>query len=71
MKNSVRTLLAVLVVTLIASHTSFADSGCSSALAALGKCSLAPEIDPAMGAGALALLGGAVMVIRGRIKAKK
>jgi hypothetical protein len=50
-----RTLLAVLAVTLIATHASFA--------------AVAPEIDPAMGTGALALLGGAIMVIRGRKKA--
>jgi hypothetical protein len=58
MKNSVRTFLAVLVVTLFASHASFATLA-------------APEIDPAMGAGALALLGGAIMVIRGRVRATK
>ena len=51
-----RTLLAVLAVTLIATHASFA-------------VATAPEIDPAMGTGALALLGGAIMVIRGRKKA--
>jgi hypothetical protein len=50
-----RTLLAVLAVTLIATHASFA--------------SAVPEIDPAMGTGALALLGGAILVIRGRKKA--
>jgi hypothetical protein len=52
-----RTLLAVLAVTLIATHASFAvPTG-------------VPEIDPAMGTGALALLGGAILVIRGRKKA--
>jgi hypothetical protein len=72
MKNFTRNILAVLVVTLIASHVSFA-SGCSTVEAALGKCSVSsvPEIDAAMGAGALALIGGAVMVIRGRVRAKK
>jgi hypothetical protein len=30
---------------------------------------MAPEIDPAMGTSALALLGGAIMVLRGRRKA--
>ena len=53
-----RTLLAVLAVTLIAVHASFATP-------AVGT----PEIDPAMGTGALALLGGAILVIRGRRKA--
>ena len=51
-----RTLLAVLTVTLIATHASFAVP------------STTPEIDPAMGTGALALLGGAILVIRGRRK---
>ena len=56
-----RHLLAVLVITLIASHAAFAgipDTGGGGA----------PEIDPAMGMGALAFLGGAILVIRGRIK---
>jgi len=53
MKPFLRTALAVFAVTLAASSVSFA------------VFSL-PEIDPAMGTGALALLGGAIMVIRGR-----
>lgn len=67
MNNTVRNLLAVLVVTLIATHASFA-TGCPSFNP---HCDLAPEIDPAMGVGALALIGGAIMVIRGRSRAKK
>jgi|GEM_PF-3272329 hypothetical protein len=55
--NSFRKLLAVLVVTVVATHTSFAGLGGG-----------APEIDPAMGMGALAFLGGAILVIRGRVK---
>ena len=54
MKNSARYLLALLAVTVISTHAAFAGT--------------VPEIDPAMGAGALALLGGAVMVIRGRVR---
>ena len=50
----VRTLLAVLTVTLIATHASFAVPV------------PVPEIDPGMGAGALALISGAILVIRGR-----
>ncbi len=50
MKNFANFGLAVLVVTLFA----------SSAFAAV------PEIDPATGSGALALLGGAIVVLRGR-----
>jgi len=57
MKNSVRSLLAVLAVTCIATHAAFA--------------SIVPEIDPAMGVGALALLGGSIMVIRGRFRIQK
>jgi uncharacterized protein (TIGR03382 family) len=69
MKNFTRNILAVLVVTFIASHTSFAAPiPCP---AAFPHCSAVPEIDAAMGTGALALLGGAVMVIRGRVRAKK
>jgi hypothetical protein len=58
MKYSARSLLAVLVATLVAAHAAFASP-------------TVPEIDPAMGAGALALLGGAIMVIRGRVRATK
>jgi hypothetical protein len=50
---SFRTILAVLAVTVIASHAAFAGFG-------------SPEIDPGMGTAALALLGGAILVIRGR-----
>jgi hypothetical protein len=53
-----RTVFAVAVTTMIASH----------ALFAVGLPTT-PEIDPGMGLGALAFLGGAVMVIRGRRKA--
>ena len=56
-----RQLLAVLVITLIATHTAFAgipDPGGGGA----------PEIDPAMGMGALAFISGAILVIRGRIR---
>jgi uncharacterized membrane protein len=55
MKNFIRNFFAVLAVMFVASHAAFA------------KVSV-PEIDPSMGAGALALLGGAIMVIRGRSK---
>jgi hypothetical protein len=58
MKNSARSLLAVLVATLVAAHAAFASP-------------TVPEIDPAMGAGALALVGGAIMVIRGRSRVRK
>jgi hypothetical protein len=51
-----RTSLAVVAVTLIATHASFAPVS-------------VPEIEPTMGTGALALLGAAIMVIRGRHKA--
>jgi hypothetical protein len=53
--KTIRTLLAVLAVTLFATHASFGAG--------------VPEIDPAMGTGALALLGGVILVIRGRKKA--
>jgi hypothetical protein len=56
-----RQLLAVVAITFIATHTAFA------ALPGGGGGG-APEIDPAMGMGALAFLGGAILVIRGRVK---
>jgi hypothetical protein len=52
-----RSLLAVFAVTLIATHASLAVTAGT------------PEIDPAMGSGALALVGCAIMMIRGRGKA--
>jgi hypothetical protein len=51
----IRSLLAVIAATLIVTHAAFATP--------------VPEIDPGMGAGALALLGGVILVIRGRRKA--
>ena len=45
----------MMAVTVIVTHTSFAAFG-------------APEIDPAMGTAALALVSGAILVIRGRTK---
>jgi hypothetical protein len=56
--KSFRALAAVVAVSLIATHTSFA-----------GQEPTAPEIDPGLGMGALAFLSGAIMVIRGRLKA--
>ncbi len=55
MTKRLRNLIAVLAVTVIATH---------SASAAFGT----PEIDPATGTAALTLLGGAILVIRGRTK---
>jgi hypothetical protein len=57
MKNPARCLLALLAVLAISTRAVFASPG-----------SAVPEIDPAMGAGALALMGGAIMVIRGRVR---
>jgi hypothetical protein len=56
-----RQLLAVVVITFIATHTAFAGVPTT-----IGGG--APEIDPALGMGALAFLGGAILVIRGRVK---
>jgi hypothetical protein len=56
-----RQLLTVLVITLIATHAAFAGIP-------TGGGGGAPEIDPAMGMGALAFLSGAILVIRGRVK---
>ena len=54
MKALVRNGLSVLLVAFVAYHHA--------------QATPVPEIDPTMGVGALALLGGAVMVIRGRRK---
>jgi hypothetical protein len=48
-----RISIAVLAVTVIATHAAFAGFG-------------TPEIDPGTGMAALALLSGAILVIRGR-----
>ena len=60
MKNFFRSFLSVLAVTMIASHLGYAG---------VPIIPQAPEMDPAMGAGALILLGGGIMIIRGRLKA--
>ena len=52
MKNLMKSSFAVLVFAVTAASACHAQT--------------IPEIDPAMGTGALALLSGAVMVIRGR-----
>jgi uncharacterized membrane protein len=59
MKSIVRMFLAVLAVTLVASHASFAKADVS-----------VPEVDPATAVGVLALISGGIMVIRGRGKKK-
>ena len=56
MKIFMRSMLSVLLVTLVSYHSAHA------------RIDAVPEIDPAMGMGALALLGAGVMVIRGRRK---
>ncbi len=61
MMTRFRSILAVLLVTIIATHPTFAglpDPGGGNV----------PEIDPAMGMGAIAFLGGVILVIRGRAK---
>jgi hypothetical protein len=68
MNRLTRNLLAVAVFTFVASHTSFAGPipDRPPCFFCWGDPHAVPEIDPAMGAGALALIGGAIMVIRGR-----
>ena len=63
--NFFRRFLAVMLVTVIATHPSFAGLGAPPPLPdAFGS----PEIDPGMCMGALAFLSGAILVIRGRVK---
>jgi hypothetical protein len=77
MKNSLRACLVLLALTVVGSRVSHAgilkDILCDvdpKAKACGGTGDTAPdpvpEIDPAMGAGALALVGGGLMVIRSR-----
>jgi hypothetical protein len=78
MKNSLRACLVLLALTVVGSRVSHAgilkDILCdvdpkAKACGGAGPDAApdpVPEIDPAMGAGALALLGGALMVIRSR-----
>lgn len=72
MKTLLRTGLALLAFTLITARPSLADPGggadCTKHPGNPGCSSSVPEIDPAMGLGTLALLGGVVMVIRGRAR---
>jgi hypothetical protein len=72
MKTFFRTGLALLAFTLITARPSLADPGhgadCAKHPDNPGCSSSVPEIDPALGLGALALLGGMVMVIRGRAR---
>ena len=56
MKAYFRELLAILAVTIVA------------APASLGLRFPAPEIDPAMGVAPLMLLGGVILILRGRSK---
>ena len=61
MMTRLRSILAALLLAFIATHPAFAglpDPGGGNV----------PEIDPQMGMGALAFLGGVIMVIRGRAK---
>jgi hypothetical protein len=67
-----RSILAVSVVSLLAAGSAQAekkDHPCRLYELHCHKPAETPEIDLAMGTGALALIGGAVMVIRGRRKA--
>ena len=55
--KQLRNFAAVLAVTVLVSPAAFA------------RLIQAPEVDPSMGAGALAFVAGAILVIRGRRKA--
>jgi hypothetical protein len=76
MKLFLRSTLAVLFVTLMPAASGHASPfPCGPIRQFLGLCgdkpksSDVPEINPELAAGALALIGGAVVVIRGRRKA--
>jgi len=70
MKMFTRNVFAVLFLTLLSvavGHSQDKNGG-PCGFGTGHACVDAPEINPAMGAGALALIGGVVMVIRGRRK---
>jgi hypothetical protein len=70
-KMFTRNALAVLFATLltVAAGHSQDKNGRACGFGTGHACADTPEINPAMGAGALAFIGGVVMVIRGRRKA--
>jgi hypothetical protein len=57
-----RSVLATLVLLLGAHSTSHAQGGCDNC----GHSTPAPEIDPSLGSGGVALLGGAILLLRAR-----
>jgi hypothetical protein len=72
MKILARYAIAVLVVTLLGASTGRGQGQNQDCGFGTGHSCYArdtPEIDPGMGGGALALIGGAALVLRGRRKA--
>jgi hypothetical protein len=63
MKLVLRTVLAVVLLSLGTSIHSYAQSGCASGG---NGCPTTPEIDPSMAGADLALLGGVALLIRSR-----
>jgi hypothetical protein len=71
MKMFIRNAFAVLFLSFLSvavGHSQDKNGG-ACGLGTHHACADTPEINPAMGAGALALIGGVVMVIRGRRRA--
>jgi hypothetical protein len=64
---ALRNLAALLILMLVATSHAHAQGGCATGGTGCGSfVPPAPEIDPSLATGAAALLGGTVLLIRGR-----
>ncbi len=67
-KSLLRSSLVVLTLMLGAYPHAHAQGGCATGGVGCGSAPSAPEIDPSLGTGAIALLGGVVLLVRSRRK---
>ncbi len=67
-RSSLLTSVAVLTFLLVASPHARAQGGCDTGGTGCGSTPSAPEIDPSLGTGAIALLGVSILLIRSRRK---
>jgi hypothetical protein len=67
-RSSLLTSAAVLTFMLVAFPHARAQGGCDTGGTGCGSAASAPEIDPSLGTGAIALLGGAIFLVRSRRK---
>jgi hypothetical protein len=66
--SSLLSCTVALIVMFGAFAHSHAQSGCDTGGTGCGSAASAPEIDPSLGTGAIALLGGAIFLVRSRRK---